>query len=94
LPRPSPRAADSVQPLVGEEPGLRRPRDRPQCSHRPALHKRPPAPPWTSLATYCRRRWLSRHQSSVWPAQAQRPCASHRESPGDRARGQLFVNPA
>jgi hypothetical protein len=52
LPRPVPRAASSVQPLVGEEPGLRRPRDRPQCSHRPALHKWPSGTPWAVFATY------------------------------------------
>src|SRR5918992_776839 len=47
-----PRAARAAQRLVGGEPGLRRPRDRPRGSHRPALHKWPTAAPWTKLATY------------------------------------------
>ena len=46
------RHGNIAQPLAGEEPGLRRPRDRPQCSHRPVLHYRPAASPWNLFATY------------------------------------------
>jgi hypothetical protein len=83
LPRMGPRAS---QLLAGEAPGLCRPRDRPQNSHRPVLHSRPAAVPWTWCATFIGGAWLSRCRSFEWPARHSVHVRVTRSS-GGRARG-------